>query len=44
MYALESNSKGISGVRNGGLFIQMSIIINLEHDDILLSQVICGDM
>lgn len=44
MYTLESNSKGISGVRNGGFFIQMSIIINLEHDDILLPQVIRGDM
>lgn len=37
MGTLESNSRGIGGVRNGGFFIQMSIIINLEHN-ILLSQ------
>lgn len=29
---------------NGGFFIQMSIIINLKHDDILLSRGIHGGM
>lgn len=34
MCTLESNSKGIGRVTNGGFFIQMSIIINLEHNNL----------